>query len=104
GITDALQQSRAWIVHFFDEITDTVPDGVYLLSLQQNDATTTLKGVAESNARVGDYMVNLDDSPYLDDPRLFVIKSRNANGHRYADFTLEVKNQHSEPTEQPARL
>lgn len=95
GIIEDLQRSRSWIVHYFDEITDTVPDGVFLLSLKQDSDATTLKGVAESNARVSDYMVNLDDSPYLDDPRLVVIKSRNSGGHRYADFTLRVANDHA---------
>lgn len=94
GIIEDLQESRSWIVHYFDEVADTVPDGVHLTSLKQNGNTTTLTGVAESNARVSDYMVNLDNSAYLDDPRLVVIKSRNSSGHRYADFTLQVNNEH----------
>lgn len=105
GIIENLQQSRAWIVHYFDEITDSVPNGVFLLSLQQDGDTTALKGVAESNARVSDYMVNLDNSPYLDDPRLIVIKSRNSDGHRYADFTLHVANEQPvDAAQQPAKL
>src|SRR5699024_7236787 len=105
GIIEDLQQSRAWIVHFFDEVTDSVPGGVFLLSLQQDGNTTTLKGVAESNARVSDYMVNLDKSPYLEDPRLIVIKSRNNGDHRYADFTLRIENEYPDnPAQPPAQL
>lgn len=93
-IIEDLQQSRAWIVHYFDQVVATVPDGVFLTSLQQHDDTTTLQGIAESNARVSEYMVNLDNSPYLADPRLVVIKSGHSSEHRYADFTLRVSGDH----------
>lgn len=90
-IIEDLQQSRSWIVHYFDQVVATVPDGVFLTSLNQSGDTTTLQGIAESNARVSDYMVNLDDSPYLAGPRLIVIKSNSNADQRYADFTLRVE-------------
>lgn len=89
-IIEELQQSRSAIVHYFDQLVDTMPDGVYLSSLIQKGKTTTLDGVAESNARVSDYMVNLDDSGWFASPRLIVIKSSESGPGRYADFTLSV--------------
>ena len=89
-IIEQLQQSRSAIVHYFDELVATLPDGVYLTALSQQGDTTTLNGVAESNARVSDYMVNLDDSDWFADPRLIVIKSSETGPKRYADFTLTV--------------
>lgn len=90
-IIEELQQSRAQIVHYFDQIVETLPDGVYLTSLQQHGDRTTLNGVAESNGRVSAYMVNLDESAWFDDPRLVVIKSSNQGRRRYANFTLTFK-------------
>ncbi|MES1926355.1 PilN domain-containing protein [Salinisphaera sp. T31B1] len=89
-IIEQLQQSRSSIVHYFDQLVATLPDGVYLTGLTQQGDTTTLDGVAQSNARVSDYMVNLDDSPWFADPRLIVIKSSENGPQRFADFTLTV--------------
>ncbi|HLQ84554.1 MAG TPA: PilN domain-containing protein [Salinisphaeraceae bacterium] len=94
-----LQLSRSWIVHYLDQIVTTLPEGVFLKSLQQNGTSTTLKGVAESNSRVSEYMVNLDGSRYLGDPRLIVIERIGRDGQHYADFTLEVDHMHPDDDE-----
>src|SRR5699024_9532104 len=41
-IIEDLQRSRSWIVHYFDQIVASVPDGVFLKALRQNNDTTTL--------------------------------------------------------------
>jgi type IV pilus assembly protein PilN len=89
-VVEKLQQSRSEIVHYFDEIVSTAPDGIYLTGIKQVDTRTTLEGVAESNGRVSTYMKNLDASPWFDDPKLIVIKTREAGRRRLSDFTLEV--------------
>lgn len=101
-IIERLQQSRAQIVHYFDQVVETLPNGVYLTSLKQNGDTTTVNGVAESNGRVSTYMVNLDDSPWFDDPRLVVIKSLNQDRRRFASFTLTFKTVTPKPGEETA--
>lgn len=93
-IIEDLQQSRSWIVHYFDQIADTIPAGVFLTSLDQSGGTTTLSGIAKSNAEVSDYMVNLDNSAYLANPRLIVIKNGANSGQLVAGFTLRVENAH----------
>lgn len=83
-----LQNSRSNIVHYLDQLAATIPDGVFLTTLTQNGKTTTLTGMAESNARVSQYMTNLDNSPWFTNPRLVVITRK---GHRgKAEFTLKV--------------
>ena len=93
-IIEELQASRSQTVHFFDEIVNTLPDGVHLTRIRQQGSATTLEGVAESNGRVSTYMKNLDASDWFSDPRLVVIKTRPAarNGGRISDFTLQIKN------------
>ncbi|MDX1609146.1 MAG: PilN domain-containing protein [Halofilum sp. (in: g-proteobacteria)] len=88
NIIQRLQQRRPQVVHLFFEIADTLPDGVFLTELEQNGDNLTIKGRAESNARVSAYMRNLDASPWLKDPRLEVIQTDKAD--RVNAFTLHL--------------
>ena len=90
-IIEELQQSRAQIVHYFEQVVTTLPEGVHLSTLKQAGKTTTVDGVAESNGRVSAYMVNLDASEWFNDPRLVVIKTATQDRRRNADFTLTFR-------------
>ena len=59
-IIERLQKSRPEVVHLFDEMVHTIPDGVYLTSFKQTDRRLEIKGVAESTTRVSAYMRNID--------------------------------------------
>ena len=91
-VIEQLQQSRSATVHFFDEIINTLPDGVYLTSIKQSGADVTLDGNAESNGRISAYMENLDASPWFKDPKLVIIKTSEKNHLRSSDFELKVTN------------
>ncbi|MGB0219789.1 MAG: PilN domain-containing protein [Sinimarinibacterium flocculans] len=90
-VIEELEASRTASVHFFDEIVNTLPEGVNLTSLKQQGANVTLDGVAESNGRISTYMKNLDASLWFSDPRLVVIKTDEKDQRRQAQFTLQVK-------------
>lgn len=90
-VIEELEASRTASVHFFDEIVNTLPEGVNLTSLKQQGASVTLDGIAESNGRISTYMKNLDASPWFSDPRLVVIKTDEKDQRRQAQFTLQVK-------------
>lgn len=90
-VIEELQQDRAEMVHLFDELARTIPDGVYLTSMTQKDDVLTLKGIAESNARVSAYMRNLQNSKWLFQPELKIIERVKQEGGRLVRrFTLEV--------------
>jgi type IV pilus assembly protein PilN len=91
-VIEQLQQSRSATVHFFDEIINTLPDGVYLTSIKQSGGSVTLNGIAESNGRVSAYMKNLDASPWFRDPKLVVIRTSDRNHQRNSEFQLQVTN------------
>lgn len=86
-----LQTARPSIVHLFTEIVGTVPNGVYLETLAQNEGNLLIKGQAESNARVSTYMRNLNGSDWLKDPNLTVIEIEDKKVNRVSSFTLTVK-------------
>ncbi len=91
-VIEQLQQSRSGTVHFFDEIVNTIPDGVYLTSVKQSGQNITIDGIAESSGRVSAYLKNLDSSPWFRDPRLVRIKTSEKNKQRNSEFQLQVTN------------
>jgi len=93
NIIQQLQRSRPQIVHLFDQLARTLPDGVYLTSIEQKGDELTLHGVAQSNARVSSYMRNIADSGWMADPKLDVIQATGDKDKkaRDSDFTLKVR-------------
>ena len=105
NIIAELQQSRGAIVHFFDQLAATLPKGVTLTAVREADGTTTIDGLAESNAGVSEYMTALDRSRWFSDPRLVVIKRAEADTGARSDFTLQVDSLKVEaPTMRPAAI
>ena len=86
-----LQGSRPSIVHLFTEIVSSVPNGVYLQSLEQKGSNLTINGEAESNARVSTYMRNLQSSAWLKDPNLTIIEIEDKTVNRISTFALTVQ-------------
>lgn len=91
-VIEQLQANRSATVHFFDEIVNTVPDGVTLTGIKQSGDSVTIEGVADSNGRVSTYMKNLETSQWFADPKLIVIKTSEKDKQRKSEFTLQVKN------------
>lgn len=90
-VIQKLQESRPEIVHLFDELAKVTPEGVYLTKFAQLEATLTLDGKAESNARVSAYMRAIDNSPWLNTPVLSVIKGEGKNNGEMNDFSMTAK-------------
>jgi type IV pilus assembly protein PilN len=88
NVIQELQSSRPESVHLMDELVRTLPEGVYLESFSQKGRNMLMKGVAQSNARVSDYMRNIEDSEWFGGPRLDQIKSSLDKRRRIANFTL----------------
>ena len=86
-VIQSLQQRRPQIVHLFDDIVRTVPEGIYLSSIKQEGEQLIFKGVAESNGRVSAYMRNIDSSDWMNTPKLNVIETKEGT-LRSSDFTL----------------
>jgi type IV pilus assembly protein PilN len=82
AIIEQLQRSRPEIVHVFDELVRTLPDGVYLTGVNQNGKRLELRGNAESNTRVSAFMRNIDQSKWLTQPDLEVVEVKEATSNR----------------------
>lgn len=90
-IIERLQKSRPEVVHLFDELVRTLPDGVYLTSLKQSNRRLEIKGVAESTTRVSAYMRNIDVSEWLENPGLQVIETVEVGPKKKAEFGLTAQ-------------
>ena len=86
-IIEKLQRSRPEIVHVFEEIVRTLPEGVYLTSVKQNGMRLKFEGVAQSSTRVSSFMRNLDGSQWLRNPELEVVQTSKGSGPG-SSFTL----------------
>src|SRR5271170_8019966 len=87
-IIEKLQRKRPEIVHQFDELVHTVPDGVYLTSIKQNGNKLELKGVAQSSTRVSTFMRNIDTSTWMDNPELSVVETAKDSPTGGSNFTV----------------
>jgi type IV pilus assembly protein PilN len=88
-IIEKLQRSRPEIVHVFDEIVRTLPEGVYLTAIKQNDKKLKFEGVAQSSTRVSSFMRNIDGSQWLRNPELEVVQTTKGSGPG-SSFTLSA--------------
>lgn len=89
-IIEQLQASRPTEVHLFDQLVKTLPQGVYLTAVAQNNDNLTLSGQAESSARVSTYLRNIDSSPWMGSPNLVVVQ-KDANKNGAQNFTITAK-------------
>jgi type IV pilus assembly protein PilN len=88
-VIEELERSRAEVVHLFDQLVKTLPDGVYLTSVKQNERKIQFQGVTQSSTRVSNYMRNIDASEWFTDPSLSILETR-GSGDAEATFTLNV--------------
>jgi len=99
-IIETLQRSRPEIVHVFDQLVRTIPDGVSLTGLKQTDRKLQLKGLAQSSTRVASYMRNIDASEWLTDPSLDILETK-GSGDTGSEFTLNAQQENPQLATNP---
>lgn len=90
-IIQELQGKRPEIVHVFDDLVRTIPDGVFYTDIERNGSSLVIKGTAESNNRVSSLMRKLDASDWFSGPNLQGVKANPSFGEQANDFVLTVK-------------
>ncbi len=89
-VIEQLQASRSQMVHLFDQLVRTIPEGVRLNSIKQSGQVLTLEGLAQSNARVSSYMRNLEESGWMANPDLSIIEAKGTDKGLPNAFSLKV--------------
>lgn len=109
-VIEKLQADRSQMVHLFDSLVRTIPDGVVLRNIKQEGDILTLEGRAQSNARVSTYMRNLESSGWMTQPDLSIIEAKSEDAKQGATvgralpyaFSLQVKLATPDPDAAPA--
>jgi len=87
-VIQGLQGTRPIIVHLFDELAKTVPDGVFYKTIDRQGMKISVYGAAESNQRVSTLMRNLDESEWFANPNLTKIQANSALGEQGNEFYI----------------
>ncbi|MGH8110119.1 MAG: PilN domain-containing protein [Arenimonas sp.] len=85
---ECLQGRRSLMVHLFDDLVRTIPDGVKLSGIEQDGSKLTINGSSQSNARVSAYMRNLQVSGWMGQPDLTIIEAKGGDKGLPYQFTL----------------
>jgi type IV pilus assembly protein PilN len=98
-IIESLQADRAQTVHLLDQLVRQMPEGVYLKSVKQKGLAVHLDGYAQSNARVSTLMRNIENSPWLEKPKLIEIKATRVDKKRLSEFNMNLSLKPLKPEE-----
>lgn len=90
-VIEELQASRTQMVHLFDELVKTIPNGVFLEKITQQADRISLEGYSQSHSRVSDYMRRLEKSEWFSGVDLDYIKTDNTLVSHEQKFKLSVK-------------
>jgi len=83
-----LQRSRPEVVHLFDELVETIPEGVNFTQVVQTGNRIELSGEAQSSTRVSALMRNIDGSEWLSNPLLGIVETKTSGVDRNSEFRL----------------
>ncbi|WP_223787852.1 PilN domain-containing protein [Marinicella meishanensis] len=90
-VIEELQANRTMMVHLFDELVKTIPNGVFLEKITQQGTVISMEGYSQSHSRVSDYMRRLDESAWFTKVELDYIKADDTLTTHEQKFKLSVK-------------
>jgi type IV pilus assembly protein PilN len=89
-VIENLQSNRTLMVHLFEQLVTTVPEGIRLLTVQQVGDQLTIDGTAQSSARVSTYLRNLEASEFLHEPTLRIVEAEAEETDRELPYRFAV--------------
>ncbi len=101
NVIQQLQESRPEVVHLFDELVASIPDGVFLTAIMQQGKRVEVEGRAQSNAGVSAFMRNINASAWITDAQLLVIENKDQTGTGFSHFRLSFEQQRHDSAEAP---
>lgn len=75
-IIQGLQTNRPYIVHVFDELVKTLPEGVYYKSINRTEGNLKISGIGDSNESISALMRRLEASPWFKAPLLSGVQNQ----------------------------
>mgnify|MGYP006427253783 CR=1 FL=1 len=97
-----LQGQRPIIVRAFDEVVQTLPDGLFYSELEKSGDQVSIAGMAESNSRISSLMRNFEQSQWFSEPNLTNVSAADEQRAGFSRFNLSVKQVVSDADESEA--
>lgn len=91
NVIERLQENRSMMVHLFNQIAQTVPEGITLNSVRQTGNVLTIVGTTESETRVSDYMRRIETAAWLSNPELRIIQVQGREQQPDQPFRFELR-------------
>lgn len=91
NVIERLQENRSLMVHLFNQIAQTVPEGITLNSVRQTGSDLTIVGTTESETRVSEYMRRIADATWLRNPQLRIIEIESREQRADQPFRFELQ-------------
>lgn len=92
NVIERLQENRSMMVHLFNSLAQTVPEGIRLTSVRQAGEELTIEGTTQSETRVSDYMRKIESAEWLHEPDLRIIEVMDNEGEGGGErFTFELR-------------
>ncbi|MHB8483932.1 MAG: PilN domain-containing protein [Nitrospiria bacterium] len=88
-IIDQLKKNQSGPVHLLDELSQSLPDRVWVTSFSEQSGNVDLEGKAMSNAELVGFIENLSRSKYFRNIQL--IESRSSSDSSMNVFTFKLK-------------
>lgn len=85
-----LQGKRPVIVRVFDELVQTLPDGLFYAALKKTNDQLVIEGMAESNNRISALLRQFDSSQWFADPDLKKVRAADTGRAGYSKFDMTV--------------
>lgn len=90
-VIESLQASRSMTVELLDNLAKSIPVGITLVSVKQQDMTLTLTGTSQSNARVSAYLRELEINDLFQDPQLAFVKAAANPGNTTEGYQFSIR-------------
>lgn len=91
NVIQSLQENRSLMVHLFNQVAQTVPEGITLNSIRQAGNVLTIVGTTESESRVSDYMRRIEGAAWLHNPRLQIIQMEGRDQRPDQPFRFQLR-------------
>jgi Tfp pilus assembly protein PilN len=90
GLINQLRAQKDSAVTILDELSQKLPDWVWLTDLSSQGQLIQMKGNALSNNLIADFIYNLESSPRFANVNLISSTQRTGRGAQYFEFSMTL--------------
>lgn len=83
-----LKAAKSGPVHLLDELSNALPDKVWLTDFKEQNGVIEIKGFGDTEKTVAGFMNNLEKSPYYQNVELAVTEQASVSDMKMQKFTL----------------